>query len=157
MAQKMVNAYKQAPWRSHIQRLGIYLIILVGLGLVAGFYLYVTEKAAAAGVAIQDLEWEKGRIEREIATMNSNIGYLTSNKIMTRRADELGFRSSSPSVSLYIHVDGYQKRSINELPGSATAIGLPNSILQPMYTQSIWDMVTSNFSFSRFSWKELLK
>jgi hypothetical protein len=157
MAQKMVNAYKQAPWRSHIQRLGIYLTILVGLLLVAGFYLYVTEKAAAAGVAIQNLEYEKGRIEREIATMNTNIAYLTSNKIMTKRAEELGFKSSSPSISLYIPVDGYQERGINELPVSATAIGLPNSILQPMYTQSIWDMVTTNISISRLSWKELFQ
>jgi hypothetical protein len=157
MAQQMVNAYKQAPWRSHIQRLGIYLTLLVGLVLVAGFYLFVTEKAAAAGVAIQDLEYEKGRIEREIATMNTNIAYLTSNKIMTQRAEELGFKSSSPSISLYIPVDGYQKRDISELPGSATAVGLPNNILQPMYTQSIWDMITSNISISRFSWKEFLK
>ena len=157
MAQKMVNAYKQAPWRSHIQRLGIYLTILVGLLLVAGFYLYVTEKAAAAGVAIQNLEYEKGRIEREIATMNTNIAYLTSNKIMTKRAEELGFKSSSPSISLYIPVEGYQGRGINELPVSSTAVGLPNSILQPMYTQSIWDMVTTNISISRLSWKELLQ
>jgi hypothetical protein len=157
MAQKMVNAYKQAPWRSHIQRLGIYLTILVGLILVAGFYLYVTEKAAASGVAIQNLEWEKGRIEREIATMNTNIAYLTSNKIMTQRAEELGFRSSSPSISLYMPVDGYQARDINELPVNASAAGLPTNILQPMYTQSIWDMVTTNISISRFSWKEFLQ
>lgn len=157
MAQKMVNAYKQAPWRSHIQRLGIYLTILVGLILVAGFYLYVTEKATASGVAIQNLEWEKGRIEREIATMNTNIAYLTSNKIMTQRAEEMGFRSSSPSISLYLPVDGYQARDINELPVNTSATGLPTNILQPMYTQSIWDMVTTNISISRFSWKEFLQ
>ena len=89
--------------------------------------------------------------------MNTNIAYLTSNKIMTKRAEELGFKSSSPSISLYIPVNGYQERGINELPVSATAVGLPNSILQPMYTQSIWDMVTTNISFSRLSWKELLQ
>jgi hypothetical protein len=157
MAQKMVNAYKQAPWRVHIQRLGNYLIFLIGLALVAGFYLYVTENAAAAGVAIQNLEWEKGRIGREIATMNTNIAYLTSNNIMDKRASELGFKSSSPDSSLYLPVEGYQKRGLSDLPNNTNAIGLPDNILQPMYTQSIWDMITSNFSFSGPSWKDFLK
>ncbi len=157
MAHKLVNAYRQAPWRKHIQRLGVYLVILVGLALVAGFYLYVTEKAAAAGVAIQDLEWEKGRIDREIATMNTNIAYLTSNKIMKQRAVELGFKSSEPSNAVYIPVMGYQKRGLTDLPTSTAAIGLPNNILQPMYTQSLWDMITNNINFSKFTWKELIK
>lgn len=157
MAQKFVNAYKQAPWRLHIQRLGTYLILLVGLALVAGFYLYITEKSTAAGVAIQDLEYEKGRIEREIATMNSNIAYLTSFNIMSQRASELGFQSISPSNSTYIMVDGYKAKGLQDLPGTTTAVGFPTGILQPMYTQSLWDMVTGNITISRFSWKDILK
>jgi hypothetical protein len=157
MAQKLVNAYKQAPWRKHIQRLGIYLVILVGLALVAGFYLYVTENAAAAGVAIQDLEWEKGRIDREIATMHTNIAYLTSNKIMKQRALELGFKSSTPSDAVYVPVAGYRKKGLTDLPSSTAAIGMPNNILQPMYTQSLWDMITNNINFSKFSLKEIFK
>jgi|WetSurMetagenome_2_1015567.scaffolds.fasta_scaffold290767_2 hypothetical protein len=157
MAQKFVNAYKQAPWRLHIQRLGTYLILLVGLALVAGFYLYITENSAAAGVAIQNLEYEKGRMEREISTMNSNIAYLTSNKIMSQRAKDLGFKSISPTNTTYIAVEGYQSRGLQDLPSNIASIGFPTNILQPMYTQSLWDMVTSNITISRFSWKELLK
>jgi hypothetical protein len=157
MAQKLVNAYKQAPWRQHIKRLGVYLGLLVGLTLVAGFYLYVTEKTTAAGVAIQNLEWEKGRIEREIATMHTNIAYLTSNKIMKQRAVDMGFRSSSPTYAVYIPVIGYQKKGSTDLPSNTSGIGLPHTILQPMYTQSLWDLVTNNINFSKFSLKGLIK
>ena len=157
MAQKFVNAYKQAPWRLHIQRLGTYLVLLVGLALIAGFYLYVTEKSTAAGVAIQDLEYEKGRVEREIATMNSNIAYLTSFNIMSQRATELGYQSISPSNATYIMIDGYQEKGLKDLPSSTATVGFQSGILQPMYTQSLWDMVTGNITISRFSWKELLK
>ncbi len=66
MKKNLVQAYKQAPWRTQIQWIGIFLLVLIGVAVVAGVYLMISGRAAATGRRIQSLEAEISALEMEI-------------------------------------------------------------------------------------------
>ena len=56
--QNLTQAYRLTPWRSQLQIIGMFLLILVMIALVAGIYLNVTARAATIGRQIQNLHEE---------------------------------------------------------------------------------------------------
>ena len=47
-ATQLIHAYKQAPWRVQRQYVGAFLLIVIGMSMIAALYLQVTARAAAA-------------------------------------------------------------------------------------------------------------
>jgi len=82
MAKNLIQAYRQAPWRTQIQWIGLFLLGLVGIVLMTGLWLSITAQATAAGVEIQNLEYEREDIQRKIADLKTQYAYLTSAAVM---------------------------------------------------------------------------
>ena len=57
--QRLTQAYRQTPWRTQLQWIGLFLLALILLATVAGIYLSVSAGAAAVGREIQQLEYER--------------------------------------------------------------------------------------------------
>jgi hypothetical protein len=130
------HAYSQAPWRIQRQWISVFLLTVLGFGIIATLYLMVTSQAAIVGREIQDLRLEIIKTEHQNADMQTRLAHLTSKDEITRRAYALRFRPVKPEELQYLYVPGLV------IPDGATLATAPE--LQPSppgppmeYTQSL--------------------
>lgn len=132
---RLMHAYKVAPWRVQRQWVGFALLAVAALTMIAALYLDVTAQAAIAGREIQDLTLAIAANQQASADLQTQLAALTSYSVMRRRALELGFRPIKPGEVEYLIVPGYYKPApeILSVPPPQLA---PLSIL-PEYNQSL--------------------
>ena len=132
------HAYSQAPWRVQRQWVSVFLLIVLGFGMIAALYLMVTSQAAIVGREIQDLRLEIVQTEHSNADLQTKLARLTAKDEIEARAYALGFRPVEPEEVEYLYVPGYitpqgaKLAAAPELQPSA-----PN--VPPEYTQSLLD------------------
>jgi len=132
------HAYSQAPWRVQRQWVSVFLLIVLGFGMIATLYLMVTSQAAIVGREIQDLRLEISQTEHANADLQTKYAQLTAINEIETRAYGLGFRPVDPEEVEYLYVPGYvaphgaSLASVPELQPSAPDI-------PPEYTQSLLD------------------
>jgi len=132
------HAHSQAPWRIQHQWISVFLLIVLGFGMIATLYLMVTSQAAIVGREIQDLRLEIVDTEHTNADLSTELARLTSQNEIERRAYALRFRPIEPEELEYLYVPGYV---ISEGATLADAPELQPSqpSTPPEYTQSILD------------------
>lgn len=106
-ATQIIHAYKQAPWRVQRQYVGAFLLVVIGIAMIAALYLQVTAGAARAGREIQEMRFEITAVQRANADLETQLANLTSTTEMERRALELGFRPVKPGELDYVAVPGF--------------------------------------------------
>ena len=137
-ANRFNHAHPQAPWRVQRQWVSVFLLTVLGFGMIATLYLMVTSQAAIVGREIQDLRLEIIETEHNNADLQTELARLTSKDQMEKRAYALGFRPVEPEEVEYLYVPGYIAHdgavlaSTPELQPSA-----PSAPLE--YTQSLLD------------------
>ncbi len=139
MKKNLVQAYKQAPWRTQIQWIGIFLLVLVGVAVVAGVYLMISGRAAAAGRRIQSLEAEISALEMEINDLKTQYAEVSSAKSLSQRAEALNMKMLDPLRALYIEVPGYIPPSQPALAPPPAIEDISTPVLLPEFTASLWD------------------
>jgi len=139
MAPKTSLAYKQTPWRIQLRRIVWILMVVVIFLLVAVSNLNVSAKTYATGVDIQRLEARRDELTRQIADQKNKLAHLTSIAVMDERTSEASFVPlEDPQSVIYLSVPGYQPPSVEYTAPQAKDI--PQPILKPDYTQSIWEL-----------------
>ncbi len=139
MTQSMTQAYQQAPWRIQLQRIGLFMLVLVMVALVAGLYLYISAKTVEAGVQIQDLEWEREKTLRRISNMKSNLAFITSAAQMEGRAAALGFEPIGEDSMIYMVIPGYPGRQTAIMAPPPAPVKINPPVIKPSYKQSLWE------------------
>jgi hypothetical protein len=134
----VVHAYRQAPWRIQRQWIGMFLLIVLGLAMVASLYLDVTAQAALSGRAIQDLSAEISAGQQANADLETQLSELTSTYVMEKRAAALGYQPIAANQAQYVIVPGYSAPQPAILANSSTLKPSAPSIL-PEYTESLID------------------
>lgn len=137
----LTQAYTQSPWRTQMQILALALLILVGVAVVAGVYLNITQRTATIGRDIQGMQYEIEELQLSNADLETRLAYLTSGTQMHVRALELGFQPIERDQIEYLVVPGYaEKRAVVIAPPpepvETYAASLPFS-----YTESLLDWV----------------
>ena len=133
---RLVQAYRQAPWRTQRQWILIFLLAMVALGLVAGLYLNVTARAALAGRQVQLLEESIAQTQRANADLHTHIASQLSSETMTRRAEALGFEPATAEQVEYLVVEGYfPPQPVNLSPAASDSSQA--AAIDPLYTQSL--------------------
>lgn len=133
-----IHAYRQAPWRIQRQWIGAFLLVVLGLAMIAALYLDVTSQAAIAGRAIQDMSAEMIATQHNNADLQTKLAELTSNAVMEERAQALGYQLIDPSQVDYIVVPGYTAPKPAIL-ASAPPLKPNAPSIPPEYTQSLLD------------------
>ena len=141
MAQRLTQAYQQAPWRIQVQRLRTFFLVILVFALVTGMYLYISAQAAMAGLNTQQGEWHREELMREIASKKSELGALTSVENMEKRAIALGYKPIAADKGMYVVVPGYTGRPQVNLAPPAGPDVLPQGTLKREYTESIWEFL----------------
>lgn len=118
---------------------GVFLLILVMIGLVAGIYLNITARAATIGREIQEMQEDMLMLERINADLETKLASLTSIDSMEQRAQELGFRPLVPGESQYLLVSGYRGRQVVVLAPPPGLVLSSTPDLPPEFTQTLFD------------------
>lgn len=154
MKNRVLQAYKQAPWRIQIQWIGLFLLGLVLIASITGVYLSISAQAAASGRRIQSLERQISKINDEIADLTANLAAEKSVANMKSRAEELGFVPLNPHEAVYLEVPGYDPHAdlvlapprVNIITGSPTVISAYRTSLWEWLVQSIGQTSTDTIS-----------
>jgi len=140
MNNRFVNAYRQAPWRTQIQVIGLVAAVVVFVAVIAGIYLNVTARAATIGREIQGIQSDIELTEQRIEDLESQLARLTAASTMRARAEELGFRPAQRDEIVYLLVPGY--------------LGRPLAVLapEPGQPEDIPLSLPSDFTLSLIDW-----
>jgi cell division protein FtsL len=144
MKKRILQAYKQAPWRVQMQWIGIFLLAVVLLSAVAGVYLSINSQAAAAGREIQSLESQISEMNKEISELRSDLAAERSTEKMTSRAEALGFKLIDPNEVIYLRVSGYDPDVELVLAPPRVNLISESPIVQSSYKSSLWDWFINN-------------
>jgi len=112
---RLIQAYRNTPWRMQLQIIGLFSASVVFIAIIAGVYLNVTSRAATIGREIQGIQATQQVLEREIEDQVTMLADLTSAKTMQKRAEDQGFVMVDPGEAAYIQVDGYPGKQIAQL------------------------------------------
>jgi hypothetical protein len=143
---RIIHAYQQAPWRTQLQGVGLFLLVLVCLVLVAGLFLGINGQTATAGLELRSMRDQAENLRQSIASLEVNIAYYTSVSKMQERAYELGYKRVAPSDVIYVIVPGYTGKPTAILAGKPGDSLLPEPMIKPAYTQSLWDWMFQGLS-----------
>ncbi len=141
MTTKLVQAYRQAPWRVQLQRLGYIALGIIMVLLVAALYLNISARAATAGLDFQGLDFQRQSLQREIADLDATLAQVTSEDSMRARAEAMGFKPISSDQAVYVVVPGYAGRQPVSLAPVPDTSMLAEPIIKPSYTQSLWEFL----------------
>jgi cell division protein FtsL len=137
-ATQIIHAYKQAPWRKQRQYIGAFLLLVIGVAMVAALYLDVTARTAKAGRQIQDLREDMISYQHTNADLEIQLAGLTSAAVMQQRAAELGYRPVEPGELDYVFVPGYVEPEPAILLSADDSTPV-NDSLPVEYTQSLFE------------------
>lgn len=143
--QRLTQAYRQTPWRTQFQWIGLFLLGLMLLAGIAGIYLSVSASAAAVGREIQQLEYDREMTAREIADKRTLLAQLTSANQMSRRAKELGYENIQSGAIQYMVIPGFIPRQPASLVTGTAYSAYQPSLIEPRYTQSLLEWITEQF------------
>ncbi len=139
MKNRILQAYKQAPWRTQLQWMGLFLLGLVLVSAITGLYLNISAQAATAGRKIQSLENDIDEINNKIAERTAELASIRSAKNMLARAEELGFSLMDAKQAVYLEVPGYDPNPDLELAPPRVNVISESPIIRSSYKSSLWD------------------
>jgi hypothetical protein len=144
MKNRILQAYKQTPWRIQIQWIGLFLLGLVLIASITGLYLSISAQAAASGRKIQSLEWQISNINNEIAELTSSLARVKSVDNMKSRAEAMGFIPINPHTAVYLEIPGYNPHAELELAPPRVNIISESPTLLSSYQTSLWQWLVEN-------------
>lgn len=145
---RLIHAYRVAPWRVQRQWIGNALLVVVAFAMVAALYLNVTSRAAIAGREIQDLTDAIAASRQSSGDLQTQLAGLTSAASMEARARKAGFRPVEPAELEYLVVPGYVAPEAVDLSASADP-QLYVLIIPPEYNQSLLDWMDERLTSGR--------
>jgi cell division protein FtsL len=139
MTQHLIQAYRQAPWRVQLQRLGVIFAVLVAIALVAIIYITISAQAASAGMDFQKLEADREDLVRQNADLANTLASLTSEEAMQPRAKTLGYKDLATDKAVYVVVPNYVGRQEPSFAPLPSADRFSEPLIKPSYTESLWE------------------
>jgi cell division protein FtsL len=138
MAFKFIQAFKQAPWRVQMQKIGLVMVGLVSFALIAGLYLSISATTYATGVKVQRLEATRETLQRENADLEAQNATQLSATRMKERSNEIGFAAPDPQAFVYIVIQNYAGRQM-KVPIPKVNLDTKRFLIKPEYKQSLWE------------------
>jgi len=136
---RLIQAYNQTPWRKQLQRIGLFLVIVVFAALISGIYLDVSSRTTEVGRKIQHMQDEILSLERENADLESRLAFLMSYRKMSRRAAKMGFHPYDPDQAVYLVVPDFAERPPVQLAPVGHSAAIEKPLIEPAFTQSWFD------------------
>jgi len=139
-AQKIIEAYRNTPWRQQTQMLGLFAVFGFVAALVMIVYIWLTSMAGTYGLKVQEYQETARALEQQIEDKKAHLANMEVTSNLTERAAAAGFQVADPNRIRYLKVEGYY-----EPPTFQLAPHTPNELeeqtiqLPPEYTTSLID------------------
>lgn len=143
MKKDILQAYKQAPWRTQMQWVGAFLLVVVAVATVAGLYLFISGRSAATGRRIQNLESELAALHRENNDLATKLGEIQSERALAERINSLNMRPLTPDEAFYLEVPGYIPAEGPSFAPPPTIKEERTPILLPEFTSTFLEWISS--------------
>lgn len=141
MRKARTQAFRQAPWRNLQQSTGNTLLGMVALLVLAGMYLAVNGRLAAAGRELLGLEDRRADLLRDTTLLASHLADLTSPERMLERAASMGFHPAHAKDTEFVVIEGYVPPTGFRAPAPLGSPVEPSGGLSPAYTETLADWV----------------
>ena len=142
-AQKILQAYRNTPWRRQIQVLSMFGAFAAVAALVMIVYIWMTSQAGTYGLQVQEYQATAQALEQSIEDKKVELADLTNTENLEKRAEEAGFQPVDPNRIRYLEVDGYytqQPLQLAPAPNVAHA-QTPDDGLPQTFTSSLFDWI----------------
>lgn len=106
-AQKILQAYRNTPWRRQTQMLSRLAAVGVVVAFVAFVYIWMTSQAGTYGLHAQEYQRTALAAEQNIEDKRAELADLTSNESLAKRAAKMGYVPADPNRVRYLEVEGY--------------------------------------------------
>ncbi|MCB2178846.1 hypothetical protein KQH61_05480 [bacterium] len=141
-AQKIIEAYRNTPWRRQMQMLGLFAAFAVVATVVMIVYVWVTSLAGAYGLQVQEYQETTQALEKVIEDKNAHLAELTSVENLAARAEEKDYQVVDPNRLRYLEVEGYPAEGELQLaPSTSASQDADSEQLPASYTTSLIDWV----------------
>ena len=141
---KKKQAAKQAPWRIQLQRIGLFLLLLVAFSLLASIYLYLSAQITDTGVEIWRLEATREAAYYDIQSLQTELAEKSSVSLLKENADDLDFNRYVPQEVEYMVISGYYGNEPAIIGDPSQQAAAPDPMMKPAYTQSLWEWLLEN-------------
>jgi cell division protein FtsL len=148
MNQRLMQAYQQAPWRTQIQRIAIFMLVLITTGVIAGLYLSVSARAATAAIQIREFESTRDTLKEANSNLEAELAVVSSYENLKQRAQDLGYQPVDPYSIQYLVISEYPGRQPAMIAPPPSILRPAIPLLQTSYTQSLWDWLLENMTAS---------
>ncbi len=142
-AQKILQAYRNTPWRRQIQVLSMFGAVAAVAALVMIVYIWVTSQAGTYGLQVREYQVTAQALEQSIEDKKVELADLTSTENLAERAEQAGYQPVDPNRIRYLEVEGYYTEPPLQLAPAPNAVhtqssegGLPQS-----FTSSLYDWI----------------
>jgi len=137
-AQKIIEAYRNTPWRKQIQMLGLFAVFGIVAALVMIVYIWVTSMAGTYGLQVQEYQATARALEQEIEDKKAKLASLEVTENLTERAVEAGFQMADMNRIRYLKVEGYYGPEPFQLAPRTPGFQQSQNVqLPPEYTTSL--------------------
>jgi hypothetical protein len=106
-AQKIIEAYRNTPWRQQTQMLGLFAVFGFVAALVMIVYVWVTSMAGTYGLQVQEFQATARALEQQIEDKKAKLANLEGTSNLTERAIAAGYQMADPNRIRYLEVEGY--------------------------------------------------
>jgi len=139
-AQKIIEAYRNTPWRKQTQMLGLFAVFGFVAALVMIVYVWVTSMAGTYGLKVQEYQATARALEQQIEDKKARLARLEVTENLTERAVEAGYQMADTNRIRYLKVDGYYgKQPFQLAPHNPNSQQVQDVQLPPEYTTSLID------------------
>jgi len=139
MKNRILQAYKQAPWRVQLQWIGLFLLALVLAAAITAVYLNISAQAATAGRMVQFKERDIDEINNEIAELTADVAAAHSTESLKQRAEAMGFSLMNSNEAVYLEIPGYDPNPDLVLAPPRANIISESPMIRSSYKSSLWD------------------
>ena len=139
-AQKIIEAYRNTPWRQQTQMLGLFAVFGFVAAMVMIVYIWLTSMAGTYGLKVQEYQETARELEQQIEDKKAHLANLEVTASLTDRAVEAGFQMADPNRIRYLKVEGYyEQQSFQLAPHNPNELDDQKMQLPPEYTTSLID------------------
>ena len=139
-AQKIIEAYRNTPWRQQTQMLGLFAVFGFVAAMVMIVYIWLTSMAGTYGLKVQEYQETARELEQQIEDKKAHLANLEVTASLTDRAVEAGFQMADPNRIRYLKVEGYyEQHSFQLAPHNPNELDDQKMQLPPEYTTSLID------------------
>lgn len=139
MNQRLMQAYRQAPWRTQIQRIAIFMLILITVGTIAGLYLNISARAATVALQIRDLQVNRDTVKEANSSLEADLASVTTAESMRNRAKEMGYGPVDAYSAQYLIIPEYPGRQPVMIAPPPSLFRPEKPLIRDSYTKSLWD------------------